>query len=272
VQNQTINKLNKLNKDFYQSVADDFSDSRQFFWQGWQRIPQLLEKNIKNKKKIQILDIACGNARFAQFLKAKNINFNYLGLDSSAKLLKIAENTIEREKIDGQIIEFDLIANYLENQQINWPLAEQFDLIVVFGLTHHLPSFDLRLIFFQSLKKILNNDGLVIVSNWQFAKDDRFKKNILNLQKKGKNSKINIFQKIKLKKLLKNLKNNDYLLDWRKKEKNPTKKELIRYCHYLDNKASINLFKKADFQILDQFLADGKSHELNHYFVLKKAN
>jgi SAM-dependent methyltransferase len=272
VQKITINKLNKLNKDFYQNVADDFSDSRQYFWQGWQKIPQFLEKNIKNQKKIQVLDLACGNARFAQFLKEKNINFKYLGLDNSAKLLNIAQETIDKENINAQLLKFDLISNYLKNKKIIWPFSQQFDLIVVFGLSHHLPSGDLRLSFFQSLKEIINKDGLVIVSNWQFAKDERFQKNILNWQKIRKNPKINIFQRLKLKKLLKNLENDDYLLDWRKKEKTSTKKEAIRYCHHLDNKASEKLFEKAGLQILDQFLADGKSQKLNHYFVLKKTN
>jgi tRNA (uracil-5-)-methyltransferase TRM9 len=272
VQKKIVAKLNQLNKNFYQNVADDFSDSRQYFWQGWQKIPYFLKKNIKSSKKIQILDIACGNARFAQFLKEQNLNFHYLGLDNSVKLLKIAQEKIDSGKINGQVINFDLIANYLKNKKINWPVDQKFDLIVAFGLSHHLPSFELRLEFFQSLNNLLADDGLLIISNWQFANDQRFQKNILNWQKIKKNSKINIFQKIKLKKLLKNLENNDYLLDWRKKEKTSTKKELIRYCHYLDNQTSNNLFKKAGFQILDQFLADGKSQQLNNYFVLKKAN
>ena len=166
MQKKIVKKINQLNKKFYQNVADDFSNSRQYFWQGWQKIPQYLEKNIKNNKKTQVLDIACGNARFSQFLKVKNINFKYLGTDNSAKLLKIAQKTIDQENIDGQITKFDLIDNYLKDQQINWPFTQQFDLIVVFGLTHHLPGHDLRLSFFQSLKKILNTDGLIIVSNW----------------------------------------------------------------------------------------------------------
>lgn len=272
MQKKTIKKLNKLNQNFYQRVADDFSDSRQYFWQGWQKIPHFLKKNIENKKKITVLDIGCGNGRFAQFLKENNFHFNYIGIDNSAKLLKIAQDTLKREAISAELIEFDLIDHYLKNQVINWPFSEKFDLIVVFGLTHHLPSAQLRLDFFQSLNKVLKNSGLLVISNWQFATDSRFQKNIINWPKIQKNSKINILQKIKIKKILNNLEENDYLLDWRKTTRNSSKNKLIRYCHYLDEKTSQDLFKKARFQILDQFFADGKSQQLNQYFVLKKAN
>jgi SAM-dependent methyltransferase len=272
VQKKTIKKLNQLNQDFYQTVAEDFNDSRQYFWQGWQKITQYLEKNLKNKKKIQVLDVGCGNARFAQFLKQEKINFDYFGLDNSSKLLTIAQQTLDQNQINGQLINLDLIHNYLKNQKINWPFNRQFNLIVAFGLTHHLPSLELRLNFFQSLNKILKKDGVLIVSNWQFAKDKRFAKNILNWQKIKNNSKINIANKIKLQYLLNNFEKNDFLMDWRKKDKNSSKKEFIRYCHFLDEKNAKNIFSKSNFQVTDQFLADGKSQTLNQYFVLKKAN
>lgn len=270
MQKKTIKKLNQLNQNFYQSVAEGFSDSRQYFWQGWKKIPAFLKNNIKKTKKIQVLDIACGNARFAQFLNNEKIDFDYLGLDNSAKLLEIAQQTLNQDQIKAQLINFDLIDNFLKNKKINWPFTQQFDLIVAFGLTHHLPSAELRLGFFKSLKKLLKKNGLLIVSNWQFAKDQRFEKNILNWQKIKNNSKIKFFQKISLQILLHNLEEDDYILDWRKEPKTSNKQQAIRYCHHLDLVASQHLFKKTRFKIIDQYLADGKSQQLNQYFVLKK--
>jgi tRNA (uracil-5-)-methyltransferase TRM9 len=270
VKNKTIKQLNQLNKSFYQIVADDFSDSRQYSWQGWQKIPKFLEKNKKKAKKIKVLDIACGNARFAQFLQKEKNNFDYFALDNSQKLLNIAQETLNKEKTSSKLFNFDLIDNYLNNKKIIWPINEKFDLIVTFGLTHHLPSHELRLEFFQSLKNLLANDGLLIISNWQFANDQRFQKNILNWQKIKKNQKINIFQKIRLKTILKKLEKNDYLLDWRKNKEESLLKAAIRYCHYLDEEESTKLFQKSDYSIIENFLADGKSGQLNQYFVLKK--
>lgn len=272
MQQETIKMLNQLNRDFYQRVADDFSESRQYYWSGWQKIPLFFKKNQQNAKKIQVLDVGCGNARFAKFLKKNNFNFNYIGIDNSAKLLKIAQDTLQKEAISAELIEFDLIDHYLANQQITWPVAEKFDLIVVFGLTHHLPSAQLRLQFFQSLAKLLKKDALLVVSNWQFAVDKRFQKNIISRQKNQPTSKINTSPIIKLQKILNKLEKNDYLLDWRQTTQKSNGDTSIRYCHYLDEKNSKILFKKADLKIVDQFFADGKSQRLNQYFVLKKAN
>ena len=271
MQKRIIKEINQLNKSFYQNVASDFNESRQYFWQGWQKIPQYLKKNIKKQKKIKVLDIACGNARFATFLKSQQIDFQYYGLDSSQPLLKIAQETIAKEKILGQVINFDLIADYLKHDKISWPLTQQFHLITAFGLTHHLASHDLRLAFFQSLSELLADDALIIISNWQFAQDPRFAKNILNGQKIKENPQINPIQKIQLKNLLKNFSDHDYLLDWRKTELSQSKQASIRYCYDLSEQESLALIKQSGLAVVASFFADGKSQKLNQYFVLKKA-
>ena len=189
---KTIAQLNQLNRDFYHRIAADFSDSRNYSWQGWQKILPFLPK-----KKIKVLDIACGNARLADFLSEKKVDFEYLGLDNSAALLNLARK-------DLKLINFDLVANYLENGTISWPVKSKFDLVVAFGLSHHLASEKLRQAFINSLTELLTKDGLVVISNWQFATEERFKKNILTLEKIKENSKINLFQRLKLKKLLQN--------------------------------------------------------------------
>ena len=270
MQEKTIKQLNQLNKNFYQIVADDFSDSRQYSWQGWQKIPKFLEKNLKKSKKIKVLDIACGNARFAQFLQKEKFDFDYFALDNSQKLIDIAQETLNKENITSKLFNFDLIDNYLDNKKIIWPVDEKFDLIVAFGLTHHLPSHELRLKFLKNLKNLLTQDGLLIISNWQFANDQRFQKNILNWQKIKKNQKLNIFQKLRLKTLLKKLEKNDFFLDWRKSKEKELIKPAIRYCHFINEKESLSLSQKSGYKIIKTFFADGKSAQLNQYFVLKK--
>jgi len=255
-----IKALNQLNQDFYQQVSVDFSTSRNFSWDGWEIIFQQLPK----KQNLKVLDIACGNGRFIEFLEKKlNNNFDYLGLDNSKELLKIAKNRFPKKQFNY----FDLVDNYLINQKIIIENKKKFDVIVLFGLSHHLPSFELRNELFKSLKNNLNKKGLIIVSNWQFANEQgRFAKNILSWRKIIKNPKINLWQKIKLIFLLLNLEKNDYLLDWRKGEK---ANQVFRYCHQIDEEEMRKIAKENHLQPVNRFFADGKSGKLNQYFLLK---
>ncbi len=260
MQKGLIKALNQLNQDFYAQISEDFSASRNFPWQGWTEIIQYLPK----QKNLKVLDVACGNGRFVEFLKQNfHDSFSYLGLDNSDKLLKIAQNKFKEQQFEF----FDLIKNYLVNEKITFNTREKFDLIVSFGLSHHLPSTKLREEFLKSLKDKLNKNSLIIISNWQFANEqNRFGKNTLNWKKIIENPKINLWQKIKLIFLLLNLGKNDFLMDWRKGDK---ANQVFRFCHYLSDQEMTELVRNNGLKIVDSFFADGKSKQLNQYFVLK---
>ena len=268
VQAQTIRALNQLNQQFYQQVATDFSHSRQQAWTGWEKILPILQKNKFFKKKIKVLDIACGNGRFAWFLQDRGLDFSYSGLDNNRQLLKLAKKSLMAKKIEHKLEHFDLIDNYLKQQEINWPVTKTFNLIVVFGLSHHLPGQKLRKTFLASLENLLNQDGLLVISNWQFAKNkQRFEKHYLN---QNRLKKLNLEQQSKLARLIEELENNDYLLDWRSRKATENQQQAWRYCHLIDEQEMQLLLKDSQWQLESSFLADGKSQKLNQYFVLKK--
>ena len=260
MQKGLIKTLNQLNQDFYAQISEDFSANRNFSWQGWTEII----KHLPKKENLKVLDIACGNGRFVEFLKQNlHSSFSYLGLDNSKELLEIAQNKFKQQQFEF----FDLIKNYLANKKIIFNSQEKFDLIVSFGISHHLPSTELREEFLKNLKSKLNKNGLIIISNWQFATEqNRFQKNTLNWKKIIQNPKINLWQKIKLLFLLLKLEENDFLLDWRKGEK---ANQVFRYCHYISEKEMLKLVKKSGLITVDNFFADGKSGKLNQYFLLK---
>ena len=158
MQKGLIKTLNQLNHDFYSQISEDFNASRNFSWQGWEEIT----KHLLKKQNLKVLDIACGNGRFVEFLEKKlPNNFVYLGLDNSNELLKIAQNKFPKQRFEF----FDLIKNYLTNKKIIFNTKEKFDLIVSFGLSNHLPSTRLREEFLQSLKSKLNRNGLIVIRN-----------------------------------------------------------------------------------------------------------
>jgi SAM-dependent methyltransferase len=260
MQKGLIKALNQLNHDFYAQISEDFSETRNFAWQGWEKV----FKYLPQKQNLQVLDIACGNGRFVEFLekKLKN-NFTYLGLDNSQELLKIAKNKFPKQRFEF----FDLVENYLKNKEIIIENKKKIDLIVLFGISHHLPSFALRNELLKSIKNNLNTNGLIVISNWQFAQEQRrFAKNILDWKKIAENSKINLWQKIKLIFFLLNLETGDYLLDWRKGKKAD---QVFRYCHQINAEEMQKIATENHLQVIDRFFADGKSDKLNQYFLLK---
>lgn len=89
--------------------------------------------------------------------------------------------------------QIDIIDSLL-NDNLN---LKSYDVAVCFGVMHHVPSVDLR----EKLLKELSKSKIVIVSFWQFDKDER----IFN-----KAQETTMVAQVKLD--LKNLEENDYFL------------------------------------------------------------
>ena len=91
--------------------------------------------NIKLENK-KIIDIACGNASFTNFMKKKYPNNKYFGLDKDRKLIALnrKNNSLKDVKFYCQSCE-----NKISNKKI--------DLITLLG----------TLVFFKNQKKIINN-------------------------------------------------------------------------------------------------------------------
>lgn len=248
----TIDRLNQLNKDFYSSVADSFNSSRNYYWKGWDEVAQIVKEQFTDKK-IKVLDIGCGNGRFAQFLDEKGINFEYTGLDSSQKLLKWALEQVSLEK-KVEFKRLDLIKTLQKGNFAQFLNNEKFDLIVSFGVLHHVPSIKLRKKLFINISDdLLNKNGIFVITAWLFLDNPKLKERTLNTQQ-IENLEINV----------KELEHNDYLLDWQRG------KNAIRYCHYTDDKEVKKLTKNIDSTILKTYKADSKTNNLNQYYLFKK--
>lgn len=253
----TIHLLNQLNSKFYNLVADDFHQTRQTPWAGWKKLTETIKKI--SSKKIDSLDIGCGNGRWGIFL-AENFpqqQFTYTGIDNNQQLLDFAQKNLTQNNINTTFIQNDIISLLLDSNKslssffIKKNLPQKFNLLTAFGLLHHIPSYQLRLQLLQELYRLSDHQGMLILTIWQFMDDDKLSartvdpKTILNIDSSQ-------------------LEPDDYILDWQRG------KRAYRYCHFINPQEQQQLIDQSGWKIQKTFVADGKSDKLNQYLVLKK--
>tara|TARA_Y100000310_G_scaffold334538_1_gene414566 strand:+ start:6490 stop:7206 length:717 start_codon:yes stop_codon:yes gene_type:complete len=159
---QIAKKIHKKVKNFYNKNAFEFDKRRKAGWQEMQFL--FLSKAKKQtclfykylKKGDKILDLGCGNGRFYELFKKHEAD--YIGLDNSKKLIKIA-----RDKYPG--------ANFIIEDALNLPFRNnRFSKIYAIALLHHIPSRDLREHFMDQAMRVLKPGGLLILTVWNLWK------------------------------------------------------------------------------------------------------
>jgi len=246
---KTVTKLNQLNQDFYQQIAESFDQTRQSAWKGWRILVPTLLQISKDSKTFSVLDFGCGNGRFAEFLLKNSFNFEYLGVDNNKKLLNIAQKKFDtKQKVFFS--QQDLI-ELIISSQLQSKINQQFDLVVAFGVFHHIPSIELRAQFIKTICELANNsNSRIVLTAWQFASEDRFSHKFIDPEM------IDLDPE--------QLESNDYILGWKNQP------NTYRYCHFVDQSEMEEIVKIAgNCSIESSFLADGKTEKLNRYFVLQ---
>lgn len=248
-----VRQLNRLNHQFYQQVASSFSDSRSYYWQGWNKlVPYLQELAGKKRNKITVLDIGCGNGRFGSFLAEQlpDIKIKYIGIDNSKELLKIAQSQQLSKNIKSEFIKLDIINSILDESFTKKLQVLSPNFITALGVIHHIPGFDLRQQFISQLAQVLSKPGYLAFTTWNFLDTKRFQKKIVDPD----HVKINPTK----------LEKHDVILDWKRNE------TAYRYCHYTDREELQALIEISGLEKISRFKADSKSGKLNTYTVLKK--
>jgi 2-polyprenyl-3-methyl-5-hydroxy-6-metoxy-1,4-benzoquinol methylase len=231
----TITKLINLNHSFYNSHSKDFSGSRNYNWEGFEKLSKYLFEDM------QILDVGCGNARFARFLNTKFNKFKYLGIDNSEKLLDIARaNNYPNTEVSNMEL--------LQDFDIS-DLNLKYDLIVALGVMHHIPSQELRIEFINNLVSLLSKDSKLVLSFWNFQ--DKIDKNkFINPSKVGIDAS--------------ELEEGDYILTWERGELG------YRYAHLYSEKEILNLTAETGLKKVENFKSDSKNGKGNNYIVLSQ--
>lgn len=243
---ETIRKLNAINRRFYDERADEFDQTRERAWRGWDELFDRYGSRIARSPRV--LDVGCGNGRFARFLRQRRDEpFDYCGVDASPLGIEHARRRIGA--LPGvRLFQHDFV---VEPEPVPPALeSERFDLVVVFGVLHHVPGREHRQHFLSSLARFLVPGGMLAYTVWRFDRFERFTRKLVPWDDYVRSAPgIDRDE----------LEPGDYIMTWGASE------PAYRYCHAMSDEEAKTLESALPLTPLPSFLGDD---ELNAYYVL----
>lgn len=245
--NKTHKTLNDINRAFYESQAAHFSETRSRPWRGWIPVVSRLKKRAPST--LSVLDVGCGNGRFYRYLSAElGCPIRYVGVDASQALLNTARNITEGDECTW--VQSDFAENGLS------PDTESgFDLVVLFGVMHHIPGCAARRDLITSAASRLFPGGLLVVSIWQFAQHERFLKRTVPWSEAAQRLDIS----------LEDIEPGDHLLRW------GNDASAHRYCHAVSQDEANQWETTCRIKSVETYEADGNTDNLNAYILFGHA-
>ena len=234
---EVANQLLKVNRDFYENFADDFSETRMRVQSGVMQILAGIPEDAR------ILDLGCGNGNLAVELDKLGFGGHYLGLDQSAGLIEYARS---HELQFAQFLQADLTSNDWDTELE----GQRFDVVLCFATMHHIPSEELRLRFLEKARQLIFGGGQFIFSTWQFLNSPRLAERVQQWERVDLN--------------IADVDEGDYLMDWKRGG------EGLRYVHVYSPEELYELAHKSGFKVEEQFSSDGATGDLGLYMVWGK--
>ncbi len=254
----TRRALNALNRTFYEARGADFDASRDHPWPGWQRALASLTPAREADAPRRVLDVGCGNGRFGAWLAQQSETpTRYLGVDASTALLDRARAAFRDTppSFEVELRELD----FLEGEGPGSLPEGPFDLVVLFGVLHHVPGRALRQRLVDACAERLAPGGLLVLTAWQFEGRPRFERSLMPDDVVAALAPGWGFDAA-------DLEPGDRFLGFGGDASVP------RYCHHVDAGELAQLTGDLGLTELDAFDADGKSGDLNAYRVLVKSD
>lgn len=154
-----IKQLEQLVEDGYNQIAEEFDITRKKIFD------QSITESVKSGE--SLIDVGCGSGRLLDILPQ---NINYLGIDSSDKLLEVAKRNYPNH-------------NFQIGKLPALNISGQFDQVFCKAVLHHIPSREQRILALKQLWNLKNEHGHLFISVWYFYRDFKYLKLIL---KQGK--------------------------------------------------------------------------------------
>lgn len=235
---QTIQQLIAINREFYTKFASSFSETRSSAQTRLDRIVAYIGDAGK------VLDLGCGNGRLAERLDREGKRMVYVGIDASPELVALAS----ARKAHLRNVAAEMYVGDITQPQWTLPFANgEFDIAIALAVLHHVPSFDLRVAVLRDIHALLKPGSRLILSNWQFDRNERQRKRIVSWQSAGFDER--------------DLEQGDALLAWKRGGVG------YRFCHRITKEEMLRLAEAMEFQVVKQYYADA---DLNLYSVLRK--
>lgn len=112
----------------------------------------MLKKYLKSNSKI--LDLGCGNGRLVQLVEKKD-DIDYIGIDISKQMIEIAKKNNPQKQF---VLQEDPLKINFKN--------ESFDQVFCLSVFHHIPSHDFRIEYLKEIKRVIKQDGNLVMLNW----------------------------------------------------------------------------------------------------------
>ncbi len=231
----TRRRLMSMTHRFYETHAVEFSESRSGPWNAWYRLRTHIETLPLNA---HVADIGCGNGRFLAFLReCGRSDLRYVGIDPTPTLLDIARGTHAQDRN----------ASWHEGDIDTAAAAKcRGDLVVCFGVMHHIPGYRCRQEQFEQLARTVAPNGMLIVSFWKPSLLPSFERKRVSQVPQG---------------LV--LEENDHLLGWKGDD------TLWRYCHDFTDEEIDELSANSELCVVESFTSEGND-STNRYVVFRR--
>ncbi|MFW9874166.1 MAG: class I SAM-dependent methyltransferase [Candidatus Thorarchaeota archaeon] len=146
-------------QETYNEIAAEFDGTRYKPW------PQTIDFINELPDNCSILDLGCGNGRNSLYIASLARGFKILAIDFSLKMLRIAINKTQQQKLDNNI-------EFIQGDIVKLPFTtSSIDNAIFIATLHHLPSEELRLQSLNDLERCLKPDGKAFISVWDFEQE-----------------------------------------------------------------------------------------------------
>lgn len=236
MEEETVRQLLALNRRFYEQLAAPFAQTRQRPQPGFTRLLPYLPDPYGS-----VLDVGCGEGRFARFLVQHGFTGRYVGIDFSENLLQAAATALPNT-LDSAFLARNLAAPGALDS------LGTFSLIVSLAVLQHIPGRANRVRLLAAIAANLAPGGRIFLSTWQFLDSERQRRKVVPWATAGLDEAA--------------LEPGDYLLTWRSGGHG------LRYVAHVDAAETAALAAAANLQVITNFRSDGREGDLNLYTVL----